>query len=79
MRRKEYKKHYVLPVAAQVANTERFPFSAVGELTGQLGATATTGLECTGTLIGTPAQATFSLLFCRQCSQYAPQGEASFA
>ena len=36
---------------AQVRNTQLFPFSAVGELTGQLG-TSNRGLECTGTLIG---------------------------
>ena len=35
----------------QVRNTQLFPFSAVGELTGQLG-TSNRGLECTGTLIG---------------------------
>ncbi|BDA51220.1 probable glutamyl endopeptidase [Coccomyxa sp. Obi] len=35
----------------QVTNTVQFPFSAVGELTGQLG-TSNRGLECTGTLIG---------------------------
>ena len=57
--------HGCYPAVTQVTNTERFPFSAVGELTGQLGATATTGLECTGTLIGAAQpQSLLHLLLC---------------
>lgn len=43
--------HPNIALPPQVTNTEMFPFSAVGELTGQLG-TSSRGLECTGTLIG---------------------------